>query len=484
MSVRVRFAPSPTGSIHLGNVRTALFNYLFVKSQKDDDAKFILRIEDTDLSRSTKEYEEYIFRELKWLGITWNEGMEVGGDYGPYRQTERLELYNQYAKKLIESGDAYHCYCSQEELSAMREIHPEKAGANGYDGRCRNLTVAEKEAFEQEGRKPVLRFRVPENKAVTFNDLIKGEITVESETITDFVMVRPDGIPTYNYACVIDDTTMDITDVIRGEDHISNTPKQILIYRALGLKEPRYGHPSMILGPDRTKLSKRHGSNYVGQYRDKGYLPEALFNFMALMGWSPDGEEEILSKEELENMFSMDKVAKNPAVFDIDKLNWMNGGDIRQRTPESLVDLVKAQLIEGGVVGEDVQGDQVLLITKAFQEKVKYLQEMVEMARPLLSDTLIVENDEAMAMLQLPHVEEMLKTMKEMILEREELTPDTVGAFLKEVGQKTGQKGKNLFMCVRVALTGQMHGPEMNYIFPILKKEGVLSRIEQALTKS
>lgn len=481
MATRVRFAPSPTGPIHLGNVRTALFNYLFVKSLKDDTAKFILRIEDTDLERSTKEYEDYIFQELKWLGIDWNEGMELGGDFGPYRQTERLPLYEDVVKKLLQNGDAYYCYCSPEELEEMRKIDPEKGEANGYDGRCRHLTEEQKKAYEAEGRKPVIRFKVPEHVTVAFDDMIKGRIEVETSTITDFVIVRSDGMPTYNFACVVDDSMMEISHVIRGEDHISNTPKQILIYRALGLKEPTYGHASMILGPDRTKLSKRHGDNYVGQYRQKGYLPEALFNFMALMGWSPEGEEEILSKEEIINQFSIYKVAKNPAVFDIDKLNWMNGVYIRNSEPEKLAPQVKDFLKDAGLIDDSCADEKVLLIVKAFQEKVKYLAEMAEMARPYFGDTVQMENEETLSMVKMDHVPQMLQVLKERVLETPDLTPDMVGGLIKEVGKTVGQKGKNLFMCLRCALTGEMHGPEMNYILPILGKDGIVNRIDYIL---
>ncbi|MBQ5745521.1 MAG: glutamate--tRNA ligase, partial [Selenomonadales bacterium] len=287
--MRVRFAPSPTGPFHIGGARSALFNWLLAKK---DEGCLVLRIEDTDRERSTKESEENIKEALKWLGITWDEGIDVGGEHGPYRQTERLHIYEEYTKKLLASGQAYECFCTDEEIEAERQALKDAGKMPIYQGHCRHLTEEQKEAYRAEGRKPTIRFRVPENQEIIVDDMVRGRVTFDSNGVGDFVIVKSDGIPVYNYAVVIDDATMEITHVIRAEEHLSNTPRQVVLYEALGLPTPRFGHVSLILGKDRTKMSKRHGATSVDQYRKLGYLPEAIVNFLALLGWSPTGEEE------------------------------------------------------------------------------------------------------------------------------------------------------------------------------------------------
>ncbi len=304
--LRVRFAPSPTGPFHIGGARSALFNWLLARKE---GGKFILRIEDTDLERSTRESEENIKEALRWLGIDWDEGVDVGGPYGPYRQTERLGIYREYTDKLLAAGHAYHCYCSEEELEAERQALSAKGETPRYLGRCRSLTDADRARFAAEGRKATVRFKVPENKQIIFTDLVRETVSFESSGIGDFVIVKSDGIPVYNYAVVLDDALMHVTHVIRAEEHLSNTPRQILIYQALGLPLPEFGHISLILGKDRTKMSKRHGATSVEQYKSLGYLSGALVNFLALLGWAPEGEEEIFSREELIQKFSLDRVA-------------------------------------------------------------------------------------------------------------------------------------------------------------------------------
>lgn len=325
--IRVRFAPSPTGPFHIGGARSALFNFLLARKM---GGKMILRIEDTDLERSSRESEENIKAALKWLGMDWDEGIDVGGPNGPYRQTERLDIYKKYTEQLLAEGKAYYCYCTDEELEAERQALLAKGEMPRYMGHCRNLTSEQKAEYEKQGRKPTVRFKVPANQQIVVHDLVRGDVTFDSNGIGDFVIVKSDGIPTYNYAVVIDDHLMKINHVIRAEEHLSNTPRQCLVYDALGFEKPVFGHISLILGKDHTKMSKRHGATSVDQYRQLGYLPAGINNFLALLGWAPNSEQEIFSMEELIKEFSMEHVAKNPAVFDLDKLNFINQHYVRQ----------------------------------------------------------------------------------------------------------------------------------------------------------
>ena len=316
--MKVRFAPSPTGPFHIGGARSALFNWLLARKE---GGTFLLRIEDTDLARSTRESEENIKAALKWLGMDWDEGIDVGGEHGPYRQTERLDIYNEVTQRLLDEDKAYRCYCTEEELEAVRQEQLERGETPKYNGHCSHLTEEQIAEYEKEGRKHTVRLRVPLNQTIAFDDMVRGHVSFESNGVGDFVIVKSDGIPVYNYAVVIDDHTMEVTHVIRAEEHLSNTPRQIAIYNALGWEVPTFGHISLILGKDYKKMSKRHGATSVDQYRQLGYLPEAIDNFLALLCWAPDGEQELFTQEELIQNFSMDRVAKNPAVFDIDKLN-------------------------------------------------------------------------------------------------------------------------------------------------------------------
>ena len=319
--MKVRFAPSPTGPFHIGGARSALFNWLLARKE---EGTFVLRIEDTDLARSTRESEENIKASLQWLGMNWDEGVDVGGENGPYRQTERLELYKEVTQRLLDEGHAYECYCSAEELDAVRQDQMDRGETPKYNGHCDHLDEETKAKYIAEGRKPTIRLRVPLNKTYTFDDMVRGRVSFESNGVGDFVIVKSDGIPVYNFAVVMDDHMMGITHVIRAEEHLSNTPRQMAIYEALGWDIPTFGHISLILGKDYKKMSKRHGATSVEQYKQLGYLPEALVNFLALLGWAPEGEEEFFTPDELIKAFSMDRVAKNPAVFDIDKLNHIN----------------------------------------------------------------------------------------------------------------------------------------------------------------
>lgn len=478
--VRVRFAPSPTGHLHIGGARTALFNYLFARKNA---GKLVLRIEDTDLKRSSPELEEVIIRDLKWLGIDWDEGPIKGGEFGPYRSTDRKHIYKKYVDKLLEEGKAYYCYCTPEELEEERQRLLKEDHMPMYMGRCRNLTPEQIEAYEKEGRKPTIRFRVPENQIVIVDDLVRGRVEFESSGIGDFVIVKSDGLPVYNFAVVIDDYLMKITHIIRGEEHLSNTPRQVLIYEALGLEIPKFAHVSLILGKDRSKMSKRHGSTWVEQYRDEGYLPEAIVNFLALLGWSPEDEEEIFSMEELCERFSLERVAKNPAVFDIDKLNWMNGYYIRKSPIDYITKLAAPYLIKAGYINEqdlEERFDYVKGIVDSVREGVNVLSEIPEKAKLFFEEQIVLEGDEAKEILQMDHIPKLLDVFKEKIEQAEDIDEDFTKKVFKEIQKETGIKGKNLFMPIRILISGKTHGPELAKLMMFLDKEKILKRLDYA----
>lgn len=393
-SVRVRFAPSPTGPLHIGGARSALFNWLLARKY---NGTMIVRIEDTDLERSSRESEENILKALEWLGLDWDEGIGKGGSNGPYRQTERLDIYREYAQKLLAAGQAYYCYCTEEELDAERQALLAKGEMPRYLGKCRHLTEEDRARYEAEGRKPVIRFRVPENENIVVRDLVRGNVVFESNGIGDYVIVKSDGIPTYNFAVVLDDALMGITHVVRGEEHLSNTPRQLMIYDALGLQAPQFAHVSLILGKDRSKMSKRHGATAIEQYEKLGYLPEALVNFLVLLGWSPEGEEEIFSLEQLVEQFSLDRVAKNPAVFDLDKLNWLNGYYIRQSPVERIAAMALPYLKEAGYVSDQVTADSewLKMVVASVQEYLSYVAEITEHVKIYFNEDFDFESEEA-----------------------------------------------------------------------------------------
>ena len=328
--MRVRFAPSPTGQLHVGNARTALFNWLLAHGK---DGTLVLRIEDTDTERSTRESELGILEDLRWLGLHWDEGPDVGGAHGPYRQSERLHLYASYANELLGGSHAYHCFCSPAQLEADRQADLAAGRPPKYRGTCRNLPSTEVKRRVGAGERPVIRLRVPEDVEVSFQDLVRGEVTFSSEVIGDPVLVRSDGRPAYNFAVVVDDALMEITHVIRGEDHISNTPRQVLLYQALGFAPPAFAHLALVMGPDHTPLSKRHGATSVAEFRARGFLPEALTNYLALLGWSPGGDQELLPVDEMARRFAIEDVGHSAGVFDPEKLAWMNRQYMKVATP-------------------------------------------------------------------------------------------------------------------------------------------------------
>ncbi|QGU00753.1 Glutamyl-tRNA synthetase [Candidatus Syntrophocurvum alkaliphilum] len=474
---RVRFAPSPTGPLHIGGARSALFNYLFARNL---NGKLIIRIEDTDLERSKKEYEDEIIQSLKWLGLSWDEGIDVGGDYGPYRQTDRLEIYKQYTEKLISDGKAYPCFCTQEELEQERQSMLE-SGHVKYSRKCLNLTPQEREEKIKQGIKPSIRLRVPENRVFAVEDLVRGEVTFDSNEIGDFIIVKSDGIPTYNFAVVIDDMLMKITHIIRAEEHLSNTPRQLMVYDALGAKSPAFAHISLILGEDKQKMSKRHGATSLIQYREEGYLPEALFNFLALLGWSPLGEEEILTQDEIISGFNLNRVSKSPAIFNMEKLNWLNQQYIKSKSNEELLPLLKPYL-ENSKYQESVNkldNNSITLLIDALKDYLVCLSDITTHAGIVFDD--IDYTDDALEVLNGDDVKLVLQAFKENYSEPS--TVDEVAKYLKSIVKQTKLKPKNVFMPIRCALTGKTKGPDLPYLILIWGTEETLRRIDNTLMK-
>jgi len=477
--LKVRFAPSPTGPLHIGGARSALFNYLLARKE---NGVFIVRSEDTDLERSSRESEQNILAALRWLNIQWNEGLEVGGENGPYRQTERLALYQEYTNKLLAEGHAYYCYCTEEELEQERQELIAKGETPRYLGKCRNLTEEQRKKYEAEGRKPVVRFRVPEGQQIVINDRVRGEVIFDSDGIGDYVIVKSDGIPTYNFAVVIDDMTMKVTHVIRGEEHLSNTPRQILIYQALGATAPEFAHISLILNTEGRKMSKRDGDTAVIDYKAKGYLPEAVVNFIALMGWSPAGEQEFYTLAEMAQEFSLDRVSKSPAVFDLNKLNYMNAHYIKQAEPERLTDLAIPYLQEVGAIpqGELSEKDRawVTHYVQAIINHLSYMAQVKDFVHYVRGGAAPAPEGEALEILKGEQVPAVLDLFVTKLKALDELTVETVKPLFKQITKELKLGGKQVFMPIRIALTGQMHGPELYDLVPLLGLENVLSRLE------
>jgi glutamyl-tRNA synthetase len=445
MTVRVRFAPSPTGHLHVGGARTAIFNWLFARHH---GARFILRVEDTDQARSTRESEEMVLGDLRWLRLDWDEGPDVGGPHPPYRQSERLHVYSRAAQDLLARGAAYRCFCSEELLEAKRKQAEGEGRPPHYDLTCDRLSPQEVSARLAMWTPFALRFHVPDDGDVTIDDLIRGEVTWKRESLGDFILVRSDGLPTYNFSVVVDDHDMEITHVIRAEEHLTNTHRQVLIYRALDWEVPQFAHVSLILAPDRTKLSKRHGATSVSQFAEEGFLPDAMVNFLTLLGWSSATEQEIFSRQDLVVQFSLDRVNAAAAVFDRQKLEWMNGQYIHAMSPRELVPLVApffdAPWLEEGI---DVVKTSVHLLTQ-FADALRFVREYAPAQ---------VDRDFA------------VKLAGEL---RENGTPaDEAGykAMVERLKNATGLKGKALFMPLRLAITGTDHGPELVRTIPLLK---------------
>ena len=472
--MRVRFAPSPTGQLHVGNVRTALFNWLLAHGK---DGTFILRIEDTDAERSTREAELSALEDLRWLGLDWDEGPDVGGVHGPYRQSERLHLYASYANELLSGGQAYFCFCSPQQLDADRQADLAAGRPPRYHGTCRALSPDEARRRMDAGERPVIRFSVPDNADITFHDLVRGDVSFNTEQFGDPIIVRSDGRPQYNFAVVVDDALMEITHVIRGEDHISNTPRQILLYQALGFTPPAFAHLSLVMGPDHTPLSKRHGATSVMEFRERGYLPEALLNYLALIGWSPGGDEELLPIQELARRFALENVGHSAGVFDPEKLAWMNRHYMKQAAPARLAAEAARYFIARGFLRRrtDAAMEYLVSVLPMAVSSVDRLEEIPDRLKFLF------EFDAASAIAR-PEVEEILKEpgARDVIaaladaIDRPLVDREAFRAMANRVKERTGLKGKALFHPIRVALTGEGGGPELDLAVPAIERGAAL----------
>jgi nondiscriminating glutamyl-tRNA synthetase len=482
--MRVRFAPSPTGQLHVGNARTALFNWLLAHGK---DGTFILRIEDTDAERSTRESEASMIEDLRWLGLEWDEGPDVGGPHGPYRQSERLHLYASYANELLESGHAYFCFCSPAKLDEDRQADLAASRPPKYHGTCRSLPREEAQGRIDSGERPVIRFRVPENEEIRFHDLVRGEVVFNTEVIGDFVIVRSDGRPQYNFAVVIDDALMEITHVIRGEDHISNTPRQLLLYHALGFTPAEFAHLSLVLGPDHAPLSKRHGATSVAEFRARGYLPESLVNYLALIGWSPrtdggstDGDAELLPIDELARRFAIEDVGHAAGVFDMEKLAWMNRHYMKAAAPARLAaESVRFFTARGYVTRRtDEAMDYVSLVLPMAVGSVDRLDEIPERLRFLFefNPAAAIAKPEVAEVIDSPGARSVISALAEELQAAGRLDRDSFRAAANRVKQRTGQKARALFHPIRVALTGEAGGPELDLAVPAIEQGAELPR--------
>ncbi|MBI3930715.1 MAG: glutamate--tRNA ligase [Chloroflexi bacterium] len=479
--VRVRFAPSPTGRPHVGGIRTAMFNWLMARHY---GGRFILRIEDTDVTRKVEGAVADIMEGLRWLGLDWDEGPEAGGDYGPYVQSQRLTLYQAAARRLVSQGDAYYCYCSPKRLEEMRAEQARRKQPPGYDRHCRELSEPERAQKTADGIKPVVRFKMPLEGDITHDDVIYGKVTFDLSTLDDFVLLKSDDYPTYHLANVVDDHAMEISHVIRGEEWISSTPRHLLIYRALGYQPPQYVHHPLILGPDHAKLSKRHGDVSILEFRENGYLPETMFNFIALIGWSLDDKTELLTRQQLIDNFSLERIGKTAAIFNREKLDWMNGVYIRRLSPEDFVQRSLPFLDKGLPAGikRPLPTEYVRQIMPLIQERARTMAEVAELtefffvaqldydANLLVGKNLTQESaSQALEMAQ--------KRLGQLAVFATESLEILLRPLAVELGLKTGQ----LFGTLRVATTGRTIAPPLFDTMAVLGKERCLRRIEAAL---
>jgi len=479
MGPRVRFAPSPTGFLHIGGARTALYNWLLARHE---DGTFILRIEDTDRARSTGEYLDAIVEDLRWLGLDWDEGPEVGGSAGPYFQSERTETYAPRIESLLDAGFAYRCYCSPEDLEERRSRAPSEGKEWRYDGRCRSLSESEREKLESEGRPSVIRFRVPDG-STAFDDMILGPVEVENAELDDLVIARSDGTPTYNFVVVVDDLEMGITHVVRGSDHLSNTPKQILIFRALGHEPPAYGHLPLVLAPDRQVLSKRRGAVAIGEYRRRGYVPEALVNAMALLGWSYDDSQEFFTLEELVRLFDVSKVSRKAAAFDDDKLAWMNAQWIRRLSVRERTERLIPRLTASGLLREDAAAarrDWLESVVEAVGDRLKTLDDFEKYAGFFLAEDVEYANIAVSEVLAKPGVEEILAGLCGVFEDAPGFDVETLEVLVREYAEAAGVKLGKIVQPLRVAVTGDRVSPGIFETLSLLGRDTVLDRIERA----
>lgn len=471
--VRVRFAPSPTGNLHVGGARTALFNWLYARNL---GGTFVLRVEDTDTARSTRESEDAMVRDLKWMGLEWDEGPDCGGPYGPYRQSEREAIYKQLALQLVEDGHAYPCFCTDKELTMMKEEQEAKKLPPKYMGKWSTASAEEVAEEMAKGTPHTYRFRVPEGERVEIDDMIRGKVGWDTDTLGDFVLLRSNGLPVYNFCVAVDDATMGITHVLRAEEHLPNTLRQALVYDALNFPRPKFGHMSLILAPDRSKLSKRHGATSVGQFKDQGYLKQTMINYLSQLGWNDGTEQEIYETEELVKLFSTDRINKSPAVFDTVKLNWMNGQHIRLMPEDVQIEMIGAALVENGLA-TDVSSDFVKKAVTLCANGIELVQDATKEVSAILEYPLEANLEDA-KMVKI--FEDDFGEIADAIVagfESGELKTAIEGGEFKKFVNATGKtlerKGKRLFMPFRVALTGRMQGPEVGDVLDLLVADGV-----------
>jgi nondiscriminating glutamyl-tRNA synthetase len=471
---RIRFAPSPTGYLHVGGARTAIFNWLHARQT---GGAFVLRIEDTDDERSTRDSETSLIEDLHWLGIYWDEGPDVGGAYGPYRQSERLDLYRAAADTFVEKGLAYPCFCTKEELQRRKEAATAAGESPHYDGTCRDLTVEQIEEKRRAGIPETVRFKVPDEN-VEFDDLVRGPIRLQSDMVGDFVILRSNGLPTYNFAAAHDDHFMKITRVLRGEDHLSNTLRQVLIYRAMDAEPPAFGHVSLILAEDRSKLSKRHGASSIEELHERGFLPDAVVNYLVLLGWSHPDEREKLTRDEMVSAFSIDRINKSAAVYDPKKLTWMNGLYNRDLSLDDWV--AAASPFVPDSIKQRYGAEDQREILALLQEKVETLDRI-----PPKTDIFLDEfsyEEEAREILGQESSREVLEALRrELESLADDWTPENIKAAFKKAGKAAGRKGKELFFPIRAAVTGTLHGPDLSRVTAVKGKATVLQLIERAL---
>lgn len=481
MTVRTRYAPSPTGEPHLGNMRTALFSWLLARHY---GGKFFLRIEDTDQARYVESGIEAQMEALRWLGLEWDEGPDVGGPYAPYTQSERLETYQQHAGRLIEEGSAYLCYCSPERLDEVRKAQQARKEPPRYDRHCRDLSPERLKALEAGATIPVVRFKTPLSGETIAEDVIRGSVTFQNETLDDFVLLKSDGYPTYHLAAQVDDHLMETSHVLRGEEWLPSAPRHVLIYKAFGWKPPLFAHLSRILGPDRAKLSKRHGAHAALEYRDQGYLPDAVVNFLALLGWSLDDHTEIIDRETLTRHFDLDRVLPNPAVFNAEKLAWMNGMYIRELPPGDLAALARPFLEKP--LGRSIDPDLLLSIAPLVQERIKVLTDIVDMADFFFKDGELQYDIEALLGKRYagdPAAAGALERVVRAVSDLEPWQHESLEAAIRPLAEEIGVKTGELFSVIRVAVTGKTATPPLFETMAILGRDRTLGRLRSAIAR-
>ncbi|OED34560.1 glutamate--tRNA ligase [PVC group bacterium (ex Bugula neritina AB1)] len=482
MDVRVRFAPSPTGLMHMGNARTAFFNWLFARK---NNGKFILRIEDTDVERSTDVFTEAITQDLSWLHLNWDEGYDKGGEYGPYRQKDRGALYQKHLNVLKEKGVVYPCYCTPEDLDEMRKNQIAKGQMPRYDSRCRYLKDSQRDQYERENKSFVWRFAVPKSTIVV-QDMIRGDVTFDSDRVSDFVLTKSSGSVTFHFAVAVDDACMKISHVIRGEDHLTNTAKHVLLFDALSYERPKFAHMPMILGPDGSKLSKRNGLSSLADYRKQGFLPEAILNYMSFLGWAPQKYEdkEIFSLGELSKYFDVGDIGKSPSMFDFVKLKWVNSKYLSRLDIDHLTTMALPLLRESEFIKDDVSEEnfvQVKNIVALVQDQINSLSELPSLCEMYFKDTLTHEDPEVKVVLEERTNKEILLTFKEILKDLEEFSDKNLKETFKMVQKKIGVKGKALYLPIRLALSSKMDGAELYKMIQVLGKKRCIDRINKAI---